>query len=163
MQEKIDKYNHLGFEIDPDWEENGYVYLLTDYKGKVIYVGQTMNYVSRINQHISKREIRYAYAYVKKLDSRYLLIQETILINKFKPIYNKMGFIPARIDHRTAYKNIKSLTRNYYFDSELYIRLNKEILGSYHRNDYISYEEMIKISIEVIKNEDGCFPVELVY
>lgn len=164
MQEKIDKYKHIGFEIDPDWECNGYIYLLTDYQGEILYVGQTMNYDSRIKQHIANREMKFYFSYVKKLDSRYLLIQETILINKFKPVKNKLGFVPARIDHKTAYKLVKRLANHQFVDKELYIRLNEEILGGYNSKDYISYEEMIALSVGVVKDEgdEFCYK-DLVY
>ena len=71
-----------------------YVYKYT-YYGTIIYIGQTINLFNRHNQHMNEEQFltldrnELKLYYFKVNHSSEMNIWETILINKYRPIYNK--------------------------------------------------------------------------
>ena len=72
------------------YKERSFVYLLTaDFEGTecCIYVGKTKSQYTRFLSHIKRFDFDYIYLF--ECDQKYMLESESLIIKKFKPLYNK--------------------------------------------------------------------------
>lgn len=106
---------------------NNYVYYFVDYNDEIIYVGRTNNLSRRMKEHFKNGHLgKECYEEVKDImyaetnDSKYdTEICETLLINKYKPKYNKEKVFLEN-ENKTSYKLIDLTFKklNLYFEND---------------------------------------------
>ena len=109
-----------------------FVYYFVDNTGKIIYVGKTSNLKRRIKEHFTRGHLpKECYIKIEKIfaaevnESKYdTEICETLLIDKYKPVYNK----EKKFNEKYERTNYNLLDLNF-----------KEIFYNFEKND-ISYK-----------------------
>ena len=102
-----------------------FVYYFTDKKDKIIYVGKTSNLKRRMKEHFTKGHLPgECYAKIDKIfasevnDSKYdTEICETLLIDKYKPIFNKEKKFNEKFE-KTNFNLLKLSFKQIFYDFE---------------------------------------------
>lgn len=141
-----------------------YIYYFLNFKNEIIYVGKTKDITKRMKQHFFKGHlpqecydsvyrIKFSEVNDSKCDTE---ICETILINKYKPIYNtdkKFNQNSIKTSYKELDLNFKELFFTFY-DNELITSTRENFLfykRSFSINEKINYA--LKNNLGVLKHK----------